>query len=318
MRCRAASLNLGLMADTSIQLSNLKSIVTSASFSVASALLTRAERPESLPEVDMWVVRVDIEDERSQAVIEHLDGLDVPVIYDEADSYSSLDIEERAKRFSRKIEAAGFMPREKVDDLAPAKYVWVLAASAGGPEAVVSFIKNVPVELSDVAFVYVQHMDENMAEPLVKSLQRNSDWQVFYCSRPNVIYEKCIYLVPPSFQVEFNDMGAFGPSKLEWAGPYRPSVDQVVAKIWRRYGKNSGVIVFSGMGDDGAKTCRMIKNAGGQVWVQSPQSCAVDSMPKEVINTNCVSYTGTPKQLALHFSMYQKMSSADDSERSKL
>ncbi len=300
------SLNLGLIADTSIQLSNLRSIVTRANFPVVSALLVRVDNLDALPEVDMWVVRLDAGDERAKSLIERLDGLDVPVIYDEADSYSSLNIEERARRFSKKIAAAELLPHANASHLQRARGVWVLAASAGGPEAVVSFIKSVPADLAGVAFVYVQHMDENMAPPLVKSLQRNTPWQVVYCSAPSVVYEKSIYVISPSYQVEFNDVGAVSPSKDKWPGPYRPSVDQMVAKIWRRYGKNSGVIVFSGMGDDGARTCRMIKNAGGQVWVQSPESCAVDSMPQEVLNTHCVSFTGTPEQLARQLAVYQK------------
>jgi len=302
-----ATLNLGLLADTSIQLSNLESIVTNANFEVASTMLTRLENLDLLPEVDVWVVRLDLEDACSQAFAERLDGLDIPVIYDEADSCSSLNIEDRAKRFSRKIEACGLLPQNHDRDRHRAEQVWVLAASAGGPEAVIEFIKSLPAEVPEVAFVYVQHMDENMSDALAKSIRRNTDWQVFYCETPHIIYEKSVYLISPSNQIEFNDVGTLVPTKMSWVGPYRPSVDQVIAKVWRKYGRNSGVIVFSGMGDDGAKTCVMIKNAGGQVWVQSPESCAVDSMPREVINTQCVSYVGTPEQLARHFSVCQKV-----------
>ncbi len=300
------SLNLGLIADTSIQLSNLESIVNSANFSIAAALLARFEDFNNLPEVDVWVVRVDMEDAHSQALVEHLNGLDVPVIYDEADSYSSLDIEERARRFSKKIDACGFSGESQESNLSRAKYVWVLAASAGGPEAVLRFIKNIPAELKDVAFIYVQHMDENMAAPMVKSLSLNSDWQVLYCNKTWRINEQSIYVVSSILQIEISEIGVLTPTQEVWPGPYKPSVDQVVAKVWRKFGKDSGVIVFSGMGDDGAKTCRMIKNAGGQVWVQSSESCAVDSMPNEVTKTKCVSFSGSPEELALHFSVYHK------------
>lgn len=306
-----ASLTIGLMADTSIQLSNLRSIVTSANFLVGSELLTRQEDLRHLPAVDLWVVRVDMEDERSQAIIEQLDGLDIPVIYDEADSYSSLNIEERARRFSRKIESCGLVPQSHNTGLVRAKYVWVLAASAGGPEAVVKFIEHVSDDINDVAFIYAQHMDDHTSEALVRGLQRHCPWKVHYCTESNIIYEKSIHLVSPKHQIEIDDFGALNPSKLPWVGYYKPSVDQVVAKVWRKYGKYGGVIVFSGMGDDGAKNCRMIKNAGGQVWAQSPESCAIDSMPREVMKTNCVNYQGTPEQLAKHFTYYQNLLSSE-------
>jgi len=294
------------MADTSIQLSTLQSFVDSAHYEVMGATLTRIEDIHSLPVVDLWVVRMDLESDRAQVLIEHLDGLGVPVIFDEADSYSSLDPEQCSRRFTKKIASAGFMAQAQESHQRRAKHVWVLAASAGGPEAVVKFVKNLDHDLGDIALVYVQHMDENMAAALVRSLERNGPYEVRYCSRATAICEQTIYLLSPSYEVDILDNGSLSPSKTPWAGLYRPSVDQVVAKIWRQYGKNSGVIVFSGMGDDGAKTCRMIKHAGGQVWVQSLDSCAVDSMPREVMNTQCVSYTGNPEQLARHFSVYHK------------
>lgn len=301
-----ASLSLGLIADTSIQLGNLESIVKAANFSVGAALISRSEEINALPHVDIWVVRVEGDDERSQALVERLDALDVPVIYDDADSYSSLDIEERALRFSKKIAESDFQAQPEITGLARAKAVWVLAASAGGPEAVVRFLQDVPDDINDVAFIYVQHMDENMAEPLRKSLARHTSWQVVYCDKPWVLHEKTIYMVSPQFQVNLSEVGSLVPTQSEWESPYRPSVDQVVVKVWRKFGRDSGVIVFSGMGDDGAKTCRMIKNAGGQVWVQSPDSCAVDSMPNEVVKTECVSFIGSPEQLARHFAVYHR------------
>lgn len=301
-----SSLNIGLLADSSIQLKNLQAIVEHAHFNVSSALLTRIDNLERLSEADVWVVRVDIEDECAQLFFDYLDNMNVTVIYDEAESYSSLDIEERAKRFSKKIDACVSQTKEDFVGLNRASYVWVLAASAGGLEAVMTFMKLVPKDVSNIAFIYVQHMDEYMADNLLKTIQRNTSWAVSYCSRPNIICEKSVYLVSPSYALEFSDIGVMTPTNTEWNGPYKPSIDHVVAKIWRHYGKNSGVIVFSGMGDDGAKTCPMIKHAGGQVWVQSLDSCAVDSMPREVTNTDCVSFSGTPEQLARQFTAYNR------------
>ncbi len=301
-----ASLTLGLLADTSIQLSSLQSIAANTCFSVGVALLVRHEKLDNLPTVDAWIVRINMDDDSSQNIIEQLDKLTVPVIYDEEESYTGLDIEGRAKRLSRKIAACGFTPIPSEENLKRAKYVWVLAASAGGPEAVLEFIQHVSPELSDVALIYAQHMDNAMAPALVRGLQRHFPWHVHYCSQSSVLNEKSIYLVSPEHQLEIDDFGVVNPSALPWVGFYKPCIDQVLAKIWRKYGKCGGVIVFSGMGDDGSKSCRMIKNAGGQVWAQKPETCAIDSMPQEVLKTNCVNYVGSPEQLAKHFSYYHK------------
>lgn len=295
-------LKLGLLADSSIQLSNLKSIVTSAQYTIAAELLTRSENLNNIPCVDIWVVRSEGEDEDSLAFLEYLDNLDVPVIFDEADSYSSLNVEERARRFIAKIEASVHKPVEKIENLQRAREVWVLAASAGGPEAVIEFIKRIPDDISGVAFFYAQHIDGKMALHLRKSLSRHTTWPVLYCSQAHIIYEKCIYMVAPDAQFELDrDRFSVQPKQIPWNGPYCPSINEVAAKIGVRYNKASGLIVFSGMGDDGAISCKSVKRMGGKVWAQSPESCAVDSMPVEAIKTNTVSYIGSPDALAKHF-----------------
>ncbi|VUD67534.1 Chemotaxis response regulator protein-glutamate methylesterase [Thalassocella blandensis] len=299
-------LRLGLLADSSIQLSNLKSIVTSAQYKVAAEVLTRSENLKNIPQVDIWVARIDGEDKDSLAFMEYLDNLDVPVIFDEADSYSSLDTEERARRFSAKISASILKPAENLENLNRAREVWVLGASTGGPEAVIRFIKMLPDDLPGVAFIYTQHIDAKMALSLRKSLSRHTTWPVLYSAQAHIIYEKCFYMVAPDNQLEVDRSRQINPISNPWGGPYSPSIDEVMAKVALRYGKDSGVIVFSGMGDDGAKSCKVVKRMGGKVWVQSPKSCVIDSMPQEAIKSQCVSYIGSPELLAKHFIATQR------------
>lgn len=299
-------LKLGLLADSSVQLSDLKRIVMTAQYDIAAELLTRSENLTKIPDVDIWVVRIDGEEKESLAFLEYLDGLDVPVIFDDADSYSSLDLQERAKRFTAKIGASINRPAANLENLKRAKEVWVLAASAGGPEAVIKFINMLPNDLPGVAFIYVQHIDAKMALSLRQSLSRHTTWPVLYTTQPHVIYEKCFYMVAPDQQLDLDRSGLLNPVSLPWSGPYSPSIDAVVTKVALCYRKDSGVIIFSGMRDDGAKACRMMKGSGGKVWVQTPESCTVDSMPVEALKTECVSYIGTPELLAKHFIATQK------------
>ena len=83
-----------------------------------------------------------------------------------------------------------------------------------------------------------------------------------------------------------------------WKGSYAPSIDQIAANAARIYRERCGLIIFTGMGDDGAASCRLIKQVGGKVWAQSPSDCTSDSMPVSALATGCVSLTGTPEYLA--------------------
>ena len=83
-----------------------------------------------------------------------------------------------------------------------------------------------------------------------------------------------------------------------WSGHYAPSIDQLAARLALVYKRNCGVIIFTGMGDDGAKGCQTIKDRGGLVWVQKPEGCTAPAMPTAVLSSSKVDFVGTVAQLA--------------------
>ncbi len=299
------TLNLGLISDSSIKLDKLQKVVEGAGYSVESALLASNLAAE-IPEVNAWVVCLDMNQDSAIILLERLEDERVPVIYDDVENYSSLDHDERVNRFSRKIEACVKVESKPPSQRQRAKKVWVLAASTGGPEAVTAFLKLMPDSLSNIALIYVQHLDGRMAGSLLQIIGRNTCWQVYDCSQPLRLDERSVYVVSPEYQIDIDDVGNLVPVKTPWSGPYSPSVDQILGKVARKFGKDSGAIIFSGMGDDGAKTSKLIALAGGKVWVQAPKSCAVDSMPREALAKDAVSFIGTPEILAQEFIAFHR------------
>ena len=299
------TLNLGLIADSSAKLDKLQKVVESAGYSVEAAIVLESLAVE-LPLVRAWVVCLDMHLDDSIALLERLEEEAVPVIFDDVENYSSLDHDERVNRFSRKIVACVNVESKPPSRRHRAKKVWVLGASTGGPEAVTAFLKLMPENLANIALIYVQHLDERMAESLVKIIGRNTCWQVFDCSRPQRLDERSVYVVSPEYQIDIDDIGNLVPVKAPWGGPYSPSVDLILAKVARKFGKDCGAIIFSGMGNDGAGTCKLISLVGGKVWVQAPKSCAVDSMPREAMARDAVSFIGTPEILAQEFIAFHR------------
>ena len=296
-------MHLGLVADSSYKLSKLESLVEATDYEVGASIVSVQLSDSPLPQVDAWVVSLDMNADRSFVLLERLEDDSVPVIYDDADSLSGMALSERAKQFCRKIDACVNVRKgEAIANRQKAKKIWVLAASTGGPEAIIAFFKRIPDNLENVAFIYVQHNHGGrMTDNLLQVLARNTTWQVYNSDSAHRIDEGCVYVVSPEHQIDIDDMGNLVPILEPWEGPYSPSVDQVLAKVARRFGKESGAIIFSGMGDDGAKTCRLVTHSGGKVWVQAPMSCAVDSMPREAIAREVVSFIGTPELLAQEF-----------------
>lgn len=295
------TLRFGVLADTPVHLHDLSQLIANTGHCVAARVLSSTKVPDLLPEVEAWLVRMDLQHDHAVMLMDTLDQLNIPVIYDDTEDLVDFSNDERVKRFRKKVNSCFGALLAGASPSARAKEVWVLGASTGGPEAVSSFLQVIPPTLPGVAFVYAQHINGTNEKSLYKAIALNSSWQVYGCQQSRVIAERSIYIVSPNHQVDIDTTGVIAPVAEPWMGPYSPSIDHVMALVGRRYGASSGAIIFSGMGDDGMRSCHYVKSLGGQIWAQEEYTCAVASMPNHAKSTDTVTLTGSPKSLAEQF-----------------
>jgi len=179
------------------------------------------------------------------------------------------------------------------------KEVWVLASSLGGPEAVRIFLANVRDDLP-VAFVYAQHIEESFDELLPAVVGKHSDLEVSYCGPSEKLRKGVVSVMPAHNQVMINNFGRVDYMlNTPWAKPYSPNIDQVIDNVAEHFSEKMGVIVFSGMCDDGAKASIKAKD-GAEIplWAQSPEECICPAMPESVIQSGKVDFIADAKALA--------------------
>ncbi|UTF59296.1 chemotaxis protein CheB [Gilvimarinus sp. DA14] len=179
----------------------------------------------------------------------------------------------------------------------PASSIWLLAASTGGPNAVSEFLQALPNGL-DVAFVYLQHINEGYSPALLNMVSKVCGYSARLAQQGDVLEAGTVTLVDPAAKIEVQNNGTLMRFDEPWKGCYRPSIDQLAANLARTRAFRGGIIIFSGMGDDGAASSRLIAQNNGLVWAQEPDSCVVDSMPQAALQTGCVQRTGSPGELA--------------------
>lgn len=307
-------LAVGVIAASVKQMSELGRLVKGAGYAVAASVEIKPGLAGPLPEVDVWVANLDLHDPGVRAVMDGLDLDGPPVIYEDdlqlvqdasttpANEKPLLPAEIRQQKERRLALKLRQLVRDPgVESLRRAQKVWVLAASTGGPDAVAQFLAGIPDDLDGVALLYVQHIEQQALESLHKVVARHCGWQVDNTDTTRVIREKTVYLVSPQHAFDILEGGVLSPLPQSWGGRYRPSIDQVIAKVARIYRERGGAIVFTGMGDDGANSCNMLHHRGGQVWVQTADSCAIDSMPVSVAKKGFVHFSAAPAELARQF-----------------
>jgi chemosensory pili system protein ChpB (putative protein-glutamate methylesterase) len=181
--------------------------------------------------------------------------------------------------------------------------VWVLGASLGGPQAVRQFLSSIHADLP-VVFILAQHIGANHVSLLAEQLDRVTAFTVLPGKTGHKLKHGEVILTPADKQLAITDDGFVALTQAPPATIYSPSIDNVMTEVARCYGDKAGTIVFSGMGDDGARGCEAIADHGGIVWAQDIASCVVSSMPDQARKTGKVSYSANPEQLSQHLYEY--------------
>lgn len=181
--------------------------------------------------------------------------------------------------------------------------VWVLGASLGGPQAVRQFLSSIHADLP-VVFILAQHIGANHVSLLAEQLDRVTAFTVLPGKTGHKLKHGEVILTPADKQLAITDDGFVALTQAPPATIYSPSIDNVMTEVARCYGAKAGTIVFSGMGDDGARGCEAIAEHGGIVWAQDIASCVVSSMPDQARKTGKVSFSANPEQLSQHLYDY--------------
>lgn len=179
----------------------------------------------------------------------------------------------------------------------PARQVWLLAASMGGPAAVKEFLDALPGGLP-IGFVYAQHIDASFEASLPQAVGRHSQWQVSQARQGDAIRCGEVVVAPISFELGFADDGAMAIAERAWPEPYSPSIDQMMLNLAQHFGAQCGVLAFSGMGSDGSAAAAYVRRQGGEIWTQRADSCACASMPDSLREGGYSQFSGSPRELA--------------------
>ncbi|MCO3058045.1 chemotaxis protein CheB, partial [Pseudomonas aeruginosa] len=174
------------------------------------------------------------------------------------DSLGALLDEERPAR----LEIPGDLAAMPLQAGEPAREVWLLAASLGGPAAVKAFLDALPGGLP-IAFLYAQHIDASFEQSLPQAVGRHSQWHVKNVRDGEALRCGEVQVVPVLHELGFHHDGRLKCSQRPWPEPYTPSIDQMMLNLAQQFGPDCGVIVFSGMGSDGSAAAAYVRRQGG-------------------------------------------------------
>lgn len=175
-------------------------------------------------------------------------------------------------------------------------YVVVVAASAGGVEALIDLMGGLPGNLPAAVFLLL-HIPETGPSMLPHILGRRGALPVAAAQDGEVVAPGHVYVAGPGRHLVLE------PGRMRLvAGPrengHRPSADVLFRTAAAAYGSRVAGVVLSGADADGAAGLTAIKGAGGTALVQDPEEALHPRMPRSALDVVSADYCLPVRKLA--------------------
>lgn len=158
----------------------------------------------------------------------------------------------------------------------------IIAASTGGPAAVLRVVSSLPKDLPAAVFL-VLHMPAAFTSQFALQLAEISQLPVKEAESNELVQPGTIYLCPGSHHLRLSPTGKIQLDSGARIDGYRPCADVAFETI-AAYARPLTVgVVLTGMGSDAAKGAKAVKSVGGYVIAQDEATSMIFGMPAEAI-----------------------------------
>ncbi|MDH4451256.1 MAG: chemotaxis response regulator protein-glutamate methylesterase [Rhodoferax sp.] len=159
-----------------------------------------------------------------------------------------------------------------------------IGASTGGTEAIKEVLVHMPADAPGI--VITQHMPAGFTTSFAARLNTLCHITVQEAVHGARILPGHAYIAPGGKQFRVDRSGANYVCVVEdgeLVNRHRPSVEVLFHSVAKVAGRNAIGLMLTGMGGDGARAMKEMKDAGSYNYVQDEASCIVFGMPREAI-----------------------------------
>jgi two-component system chemotaxis response regulator CheB len=159
-----------------------------------------------------------------------------------------------------------------------------IGASTGGTEATREVLVRLPADFP--AVLVTQHMPAGFTASYAARLNSLCRIAVKEAVDGERILQGHAYIAPGGLHLSVERSGASYVARVDCGEPvnrHRPSVEVLFRSAARVVGANAVGVMLTGMGADGAKAMREMRDAGSWNIAQDEASCVIFGMPREAI-----------------------------------
>lgn len=171
-----------------------------------------------------------------------------------------------------------------------------IGASAGGPPALRRILPMFPKDFP-LGILIVQHMPANFTAHLAEALDKSSQIKVKEAEHNDGILKSVALIAPGSHYMVCGRGGssrAFGNVLLQDPDPeitgtiHSISINTMFESVAERFGNKVIAVIMTGMGSDGVRGIKKIKEEGGITIAQDESSSMVFGMAERAIEAGAI------------------------------
>lgn len=167
--------------------------------------------------------------------------------------------------------------------------VIAIGASTGGTEAILKVVRNFPADMPGV--VITQHMPPKFTEMYAQRLNGICAMEVREAKHGDMLHPGLMLIAPGGLQMHLVKIGntySVSVTEGEKVNGHAPSVDVLFDSVAAAAGDHAIGVILTGMGADGARGLKHMRDKGAYTIGQDEKSCVVYGMPKEAYRLGAV------------------------------
>ena len=174
-------------------------------------------------------------------------------------------------------------------------YIVGIGASAGGLDAINEFFENMPDD-TGISFIVIQHLSSDYKSLIIELVEKHTRMKVFEAGNGMPILPNHIYVIPNNKNIVIKDSQLYYADKEKSKAP-NMAIDIFLESLAIEQKERGIAIILSGTGTDGTKGVTAIRQAGGLVLVQEPETAQFDGMPNSAIESGNANFILSPASM---------------------
>ena len=178
----------------------------------------------------------------------------------------------------------------------PARQLVLIGASTGGPAVLAEILAQLPADYS-LPVVIVQHMASGFVSGFAEWLSAASGFAVGIAEDGAALAAGRAYIAPDGFQIAVTRDLRIVLSRSAAEHGMCPSVSHLFRSVHKDLCSSTIAVLLTGMGRDGARELRMLRENGAITIVQDKASSVVYGMPGEAVRQEAAMLILRPEEI---------------------